>query len=261
MAWIFNDAQIDAHAGNLLAAWKLDETSGNRSDIVAAFTLTDVGGVASKTGKYDLGADFDHNDDALNYAGDVVRNKAQISASLWFYFDQVSIDQTLVYESVTGSDDPRLWITVTNTDVLLVGMRDAAAGALLFDTSVNTFSATAWYHLLAVIDTTGNNISAWVNGVEWINSAVVMGNFENGGVSQEGFDLGAIYGAVAPVHSNIVDGIIDEVVLWDTALVLADATALYNGGLGRFLYEPRRWDALHRVISPVDKVPLDALVW
>ena len=233
MSWKFGNPEIDEHHNNIIGMWKMDAASGDREDFYGSRTLSEVSGVvASAAGKDNLAADFELGDtEGLQNASEITRNITQYSISCWVWFETLpGTDQVVVWDSTASIGRTRLWVAATAADELRVGMRDTQAGAFIGASSVNTFNPTTWYHVLAVIDTVANNISAWVNNVNWINSALAMGNFHDSAAASD-WQVGRAIDTGGNPY-GYYDGLIDELYMWDTALDANDATALYNGGAG-----------------------------
>jgi len=229
MSWKFGTPELDAHHNNLIGVWKLDEASGNRLDGYGSRTLADGSGTTgSDTGKDNLAADFDSaNSDYLDNGSEITRNLAQFSISCWIYMNTISVNNYIVWEP-DDAGAVRMALISDHNNKLKMQFRDA--GGYVFKASSNAFGATTWYHILAVWDTTANKFLAWVNGVEWINENQAMANFKDVAAS-ENWRVGCGKpGGVA----TYADMRIDELYMWDTALAIADSTALYKSSNGTF---------------------------
>ena len=237
MSWKFGNPEIDDHHNNIIGMWPFDEASGTRYDYYGSRDLAEDGGVvASAAGKHNLAADFELGDtEALQNGEDITRNITQYSMSCWIWLESLpgAQDEIIVWESTGSVGYSRLYIAVDTSDRLSVGMRDSQSGSFKgVNSGANTFSAPTWYHILAVIDTVADNISAWVNTAQWINSGVAMGNFHDSASARD-WQVGRAISS-APAYYGWFDGLIDELYMWEDALDGNDATVLYNGGSGTF---------------------------
>jgi hypothetical protein len=229
---LFSNATLDALSGNLIAAWKLNETTGTRSALVGP-GLDGVGaavgyatGISGNAATGSGGATT-----FLRTTTDLVAGKAKISVSAWVYFSSITNAQVIISEGYSGG--ARLSIQKDASHKLLVLIRDNTP-TQKSTTSVNTFSAGQWYHVVVVVDTDADTINAWVNNTAWITDYAGATGAINS-ASGYGVSLAAYYTTSAAATLN---GSIDEVYVWDTAIATsasyAAVTALYNSGAGTF---------------------------
>lgn len=88
------------------------------------------------------------------------------------------------------------------------------------------FNDGNWHHVAATLDTSGNVLKIYVDGVD----QAVVKSFD--------FALTSIVNSADPVNIGafnsggvqLMDGHIDEPSLWDTALSASEVTAIYNSG-------------------------------
>jgi len=228
----FGHSVLDAHMEHLLHVWRMEESSGTRVDSVGSMDLSDPATAAQGTGKAGNCVDLERGgSDRLYNAAGLTGGKTIVSLSCWIKLESTGLAQAIAWEDTGVDGYSRYLITVTDSDTLKIYMRDSATGAYADAESVDTFSSGAWYHLLVVVDTVTDRIYAWVNGSEWINSSESMGAFHDAS-PMRGFQVGARYSSGSPVDH--FDGLIDEIYVWDSALGLAEAGLLYNGGDGIF---------------------------
>ncbi|NBO98578.1 MAG: hypothetical protein EBU90_00355 [Proteobacteria bacterium] len=84
-----------------------------------------------------------------------------------------------------------------------------------------SFSTGTWYHI--VVSRSNGLFRAWINGVD--QNVNYQSSYDFSGPIALGWD-GSNYGFG-------IDGTIDEVGIWEKALVQNDVNALYNGGVGK----------------------------
>jgi hypothetical protein len=209
----------------LRSYWKLDDTSDSHE----FNTLTNNGSVDfTNPGVIGNCATFDGTNH-LNVLREISRNKTTITFSAWVYFNTTGTVDYILNEATNVDGKSRIAIYKDSSDQLVIGMRDTSSGSYLSASSVNTFFSATKYHFLAHSDTVNDKIHGYVNGTEWINESVAMGNF---------YDATAFRRARMGLNiSNIngMEGWIDDIALYDeltltSGEVASLASQLYNSG-------------------------------
>lgn len=204
-------------SSGLVHYWTLNESSGSsRLDSVGSLTLSeDAGAVSSATGINGNAADFRSDP-----------SKVLATAATYSFSGAVSINCFFKATSVTGGPlghficgefpDPgelMLWIGEAGA----VGVE---GNGRFFTGSVATVDV--WHMLTLTFD--GTTTSAYLDGSVYNSSdGTVADTFTK-------FSIGdsADYGGDA------IDGLVDEIGIWDRGLSSQEVSDLWNGGTGRF---------------------------
>ena len=219
---------------NLISYWKLDETSGTRADSHGSNDLTDNNTVGSATGIINNGADFESTNseflsitDAAQSGLDLGAGGTDFSISFWFNAESLPSSgqyRTWFWKWVGGTNNRQYVIDLTNasgtykSSILLssTGSAGAYSSEVNFSTS---FSTATWYHFVYVYDASAGELKAYVNAsLEVTHTGTPTSIFDGNG----DFKVGAGQG--------YIDGVLDEVGVWDRTLDTTEISSLYNGG-------------------------------
>ena len=228
-----------AEAGSLYASlvsyWKLDETSGNRADVLGNHELEDNNTVTySASGKIGNCASFEKaNSESLSRAnanvGALKGDGGSWTFAMWINIDTPA-NNNLLASIWSGSGGDRGYRMVTkstsgtNCEIRFQATQEGSAGTI--QTAGNTsgeqitLAAGTWHYYIAQ-HRNGTDIRMRVNNSAWIDTAFT------GGVSASNTDwyLGQTF-----------DGLIDEAAFWSKAITDEECSWLYNGGYGLSLY-------------------------
>ena len=196
--------------------------SGNSSDgtIVNASWLTGQTGAPQLVEGYNRPMTFDGASDYLK-CGDVGNFTGSLSVSFWFYANTNGVSSRLIAKDMASGGAPR-WLIYKSTSPSLI---------LYFDDNVNTAAATSasfstyetWHHFAATI--TSGEQKIYIDGAS-------VGAVDTQTTSSFTTDNDLWIGRYA--SSSYFDGIINEVVLYDSVLTLAQVQVLAatgpNGG-------------------------------
>jgi hypothetical protein len=219
---------------NLVAYWKLNETSGTRADQTAnGNTLQDNNTVLYGTGKIDNAADFEAtNTEYLSIAhgsqtGLELTNN-DMSFSFWVNLETaVSASAVTIFSKNTGgagngyycqhytnAGSDKVWFTWEN------GSSDQAAAVMALGTGT-------WHHIVVTVDVSasGAGILFYLDG-----SAVTPVNVSGSNTTTSAGTRNFTMGGAASAGS--FDGLIDEFGVWDRVLTSGEVTTLYNSGNG-----------------------------
>jgi hypothetical protein len=210
---------------NLLAYYKMDESSGNAADSSGGgFNLTNNNTATFATGK-------------INNALSLVLASGQSQSS------------TAVGLAVTGNFTIQAWYKPTAAglsaaDCYIVFRWDGASNRnyqLIYEPGThNTFigfggnnygntsvtmTAGTWYHIVATYD--GSNVHIYINNTD---GGAVAATINPASAGTQTFFVGNI--TVAGSTTNGCDGLIDEVAVWTRALSSTEVSQLYNSGNG-----------------------------
>ena len=217
---------------NLVAAWELNEASGNGIDSIGSNNLTNNNSVSSGTGLI--------YSNARNFVASSSQSLSCIdSASL-----SLGLNQSFTIEA---------WVKKANAGVgVVIANKGNVTGAgdeyLLwlgtgsrFEGYIGNGSTTA-----NVNDTsTTPAVGSWAQAIFWYDSALqIIGITTNAGTAAttswtggtQDSSFGFAIGARGSDHASaFIDGLIGPVRFWKRALTSAERTELYNSGSGRDL--------------------------
>ena len=204
----------------LVAYWKFD---GNANDASGnGHNGTPTGGVAtSEVGKLNDCYDFDGADDFVTFGTNAAYETNYVSVSLWFKADRVAFEELLTKTTTVVTQ----WVIAkfsaapsTISFGVNVGGTALLADGILSDTKV-------WHHVVGTYD--GANIKIYCDGV-------LRGTTPHPGVITSLPTIPIYAGACNSGGSGAYyfDGKIDEIGLWNRALVQSEVTDLYQGGVG-----------------------------
>lgn len=211
-----------ALTNNLVAYWKLDESTGNASDSSGNGKTLTNNSVSYSAGKINNAGNFNGSNGQFSRS-DMGLAPGFISISFWV--KPTSLPTSGNFMSMiaryanfgTYGYDFRLHNDAGTQKIQFT------TGATYTVTSSTTLSTSVWSHLAVTAD--GSNMYLYLNGSQIATSAVSTLGSEN-----IDFFIGAInYGAGIQRYFN---GSIDEVGIWSRALSGAEVTQLYNSGAG-----------------------------
>ncbi len=218
---------------NLVAYWKLDESSGNASDSSGGgFTLTNNNTVAYVSAKINNGADFgtaNSNKNLVNTTRTGTVNMDR-SISMWIKIntDLTGGDTyTDVFEWAYGSSSNFVgyqvgYIRESSVNAFRVNRDRGCVGGESVKFNGPTASG-GFYHVVMTVSS--NTMSLYVNN-SFVSSIAL--NTGNGSCnSQDGFYVGS-----NRVGSGFSSVTVDEVGVWSKALTAGEITQLYNSGNG-----------------------------
>lgn len=211
---------------NIVAYWKLDESSGNAHDAVAdAYTLTNVGSFSYATAKINNGADFgaSNTTKGLNTANDLGINGGAVTMNVWVKINtEIASGTYNMLKCQSGTQDVIQYIDYEYNS----GTRRLHWRRFKFVTTVNDFvynitlGTSNWYMLTYTFD--GSDVKGYVNG-GYVGHVASSGN---------GSTALSEYFAIADTNGAYASAIFDECGVWSRALSQDEITSLYNGGAG-----------------------------
>ena len=164
-------------------------------------------------------------------AGNVtqINSATNLSVSLWFNLDNLTSGGARPVLMAGGPGTFYIWPD-TNTTLSYV------TGGVPHSFTVSTWSTGQWYHLTTVH--AGTSLEVYLDGSS-IGTATVSAVASNQG---NNLNIGHWTNGVGSV-GNYLDGKMDEVALFTSALSSSDVTAIYNSGVPADLtsYSPVGW--------------------
>jgi len=211
----FSGLQANDLTTGLLAHYPLD---GNASDVSGNGHHGTKHGVTPGTdrfGRPSKATSFDGNNDSISLpiGASLSTNSTDLTFSLWV--NSRATDNQDVLEQATDPVKGRSIITTRNSGTFSTNI----SGCGDFATQAN-YLRNSWYHVVVTNDVTGNSalVSLYLNGIS--KGSVTKSNPEP---SNENYLLGR-----ARVAGNYLDGLIDDVRIYNRALSASDVQALYN---------------------------------
>jgi hypothetical protein len=214
---------------DLVAAWKLDEASGNAIDIHDDNDLADTNTVTAGTGLvYATARDFEFDDTehfTLADNTDLSTGDIAFSIAIWFKPESVAGFPGLLnkYATSAGQREYTVYINAGDTEVKFQYSSDGTAESIV-STDSAAITAGNWYLVIIDHDPTGNETGIQLNNGTRKTASYSAGIFD--GTSP--FEIGTLQTGSFPF-----DGLIGPVYFWKRALTTDERTALYNGGAGK----------------------------
>lgn len=222
---------------NLVAYWKLDETSGTYYDSVYQNHLTNVG-VSSIGGKIGNAANFNRTSTnylwipSYNPAFDVGTNDS-FAVSMWVHLNEKSTSPTFISKSAQASPSGGFRIGYTSSgDRFIFTCFAGATGTTVSANNLGSPSNSTWYHILAQFNATNGQLSIAINGGT-ADTATISGTYTK---STAPLVIGTWSNSGTPMSANSTYGAnayIDGVGFWNgRTLTNTEKSALYNSGNG-----------------------------
>ncbi|WUH89251.1 LamG domain-containing protein [Streptomyces sp. NBC_00433] len=211
------------------AEWQLDDAAGatQAAGTAGERTLSVVGSpTLGAPGRSGTAIDFNGTDSYLQSDIPTVHTDAGMTVAAWVKLDRMPTTAAIV-AAQPGNDAPGFELYYShdlNRWVFNQYSADTAAA-----TPVRAMSATAggvaagqWYHLLGSYDASKHTLALYVNGT-------LMGttSYTTAWDARRGLQIGA--GSYSGAPASFFPGTIDDVRIYDKALVAADITHLANG--------------------------------
>jgi hypothetical protein len=208
---------------NLLAYWKLDESSGNASDSTASgLTLTNNNTATYSAGKINNGVNLNGSNQSLRRAPTITGLPNTVfTLAGWFKLNNTT-DCVMACFGLDGSN--------TGAALQLSGSKfttEFQIGSGTGKVQGSVISTGVWYHVAFVCD--GSNVTLYVDG----SSAGSVSRGSGQANSSGAIILGAWVSSGGAVNGNFMNGSIDEIGLWTRALSGAEISQLYSSGSGR----------------------------
>ena len=201
---------------NLIAYWRLDESSGNASDSVGSRTATNTS-VTYATGKIGNGAVFNGTSSTMSFSAFTTLTTT-FSINCWVNFSGVTGNQIFFMAGTSGAG--AIYISRMNASGNLTFTEQAVAD---YD-SGTVLPATGWNMVTVVKNGDGaNNLTQYINGVQTATTNSVGSVAAGAGTGYFGSFNGT---------SNWFNGTLDEVGVWTKALYQLEISQLYADGGG-----------------------------
>ena len=210
---------------NIVAYYKLDESSGNAIDSVASFDLTNNNTAAYASGKINNAVDFGsgNTNKSLTRADNLgITGDEALTISGWVKLnDEIAADEWEFFGHSDDSANPN-YINLRysyNGGTRRLGISTGFSLNSLYEITLGTAN---WYHLIITRDAS-NNTELFVNSV-----SQGTGSDAAQDVNANAFAIGQ----TAESSDKFSSVLVDEVGVWNRVLTQAEIEVLYNGGSG-----------------------------
>lgn len=204
---IEEDVQISLSVP-FIRAYKLEDLTDSKgnADLVASGTPVSVAGKNNDAFEYDGVSEY--------HESDWVPSSSSWSVSIWLNPSSFS---GAAYVGAHDLSDHRCYLGFNSSGRFVIGVGDGFA----IDGPSQTTGQ--FYHLVVTWDGSGSS-KGYLNSVLKVTDSITFS-----GSSSENFAIGTALG-----FTSFVDGVVDEVYIFDGELQQSDVDLLYNSGAGNF---------------------------
>lgn len=208
---LFNDA-------NLQGYWKLesdgtDETANNND-------LTERNSPIYVAGAFGNGVDLESGSSQQLDITDVAQTGLDFTSDFSIYF-AVNAESLTAIRGVCGKDDGSNGYAVGIATDGRVRFITRGLSEITTQTDASAITTGTWYYVAAVWDNTANTKTIYIDGEQAKQSTSITGNIAGNAAK---FVIGAERDTF-----NYMDGIIDDLAIFDRALTDNEILALYKG--------------------------------
>jgi hypothetical protein len=204
---------------NLVAYWKLDESSGLPQDSFGNHhVITNNGASIGQIGKINKGVTFERaNNDVLilgNHSDLQMGNK-NFTYSAWIYANSIT-DPGTFSGILGGAESQQFLLRSWEAENYRLYFGDQFSALPIYDKK--------WYHVALTYNDANDDLTFYVNNVSdnyTCDTSTLNAYVKWIGARSDGWEN---------VYS--FDGIVDEVGIWDRTLTPSDVSLLYNNGCG-----------------------------
>lgn len=223
----------------LIAYYKLNDTTNTIIDSVGGFNFTNNGATLGETGILHRAVGFDGT--SGKYIGGTSAYAHQtyddVTVSLWYKPNSVTGISYLYVDQndIIGSPLHVGPVIRTSGTGIYPGYQTYNSGGNQNWGNYYTLQIGVWVNITITINRAANTFTSYVNGNQWPAS---MSNMTY--QAAEFLATTSIGSASYPVN-----GVIDDVKIWNRALTLCEVKANYNDGLGTDLSSPFKYGKLY----------------
>jgi len=215
-------------SGNAQGYWKLEETSGTRYDETGNDNdLTEVNTVGYAAGKIGDAADFERTNDEYLYIADDDQTgldiTGEITISAWIKREEANrVHQ--ICEKSNEDNNERSYMFFINADNELIFRvsTDGKSGTNVSAESAGTIASGSWAHVAATHNQSTDELQVYINGSANGSAVPFSDNLHD---STARFNIGARHDGPMEYH---FDGLIDEVIIWNTSLTADEIQQVYE---------------------------------
>ena len=208
---------------NIVAYWKLDESSGDAIDAHASFDLTNTNTVTYSTGIINNGAYFgsSNTNKVLRISNDLGIGSGSVSISAWIY------RQTGDFMFPVHIQDATTHVAYSlkyESGIKAVRNR---IGTSEDQTTAQSVTINTWTHVVLTYD--GTTVRCYVNN----GTPQTVSSSGNGASSgTDAFAIGSGINDGTGSSEFFFNGNVDEVGVWSRALTAGEVSELYASGVG-----------------------------
>ena len=216
----------DVYGSGLISAWFLERTSGDVIDETGTNNGTNVGATRGVAGRLNNAFDFEADEDDYVNMGDKIDGIEEISIALWFKPESIiATERQFVSKDDETKGRSYDFSTTASGKVKLFLWDDGDVGYQTFTDDV-VLSVGTWTHVIVTADVPTDTVKIYINGLEVeVNHA--LGPW-TGTTIRDSTSILMIGRREYSGSEQPVDGIIDEIEIWDKVLSPAEALIVSN---------------------------------
>jgi len=218
-----NSDQADSEpVEGAVSYWKFDEGAGPTANDSVDGNHGTIQGAQWTEGIVNGALDFDGSSYVKTATSSNLNLHGQdVSIVAWVKFHKLEYSYDCIYSYGSSGGWYTLYVTYINTPHMRIGSDYLDGGTELYEEQ--------WYHLVGVYDNSAGTITLYVNSVE--DSSKSSASW-GGSIS----DTYAVIGAYRSLTSEYIDGIVDEVAVYNRVLTPEEVREQYRKGLSRHGY-------------------------
>lgn len=210
---------------NIVAYWKLDESSGNATDATGGgFTLTNTNTVSYAAAIRNNGADFtaSNTNKSLRVNSNLGIDGGNITIAGWIYlYDQTGL---IAFQTQSATSQVEYSFKIEGGGVKANRNKISVAEN---QTTAYTLSNSTWYHCALTYD--GATVTLYVNGT---SRATVASSGNGSTTTQNATSLGCDVNTGTGSNQFFNNMKADEFGVWSRALSSGEISSLYHSGGG-----------------------------
>lgn len=203
---------------NLVAYYKLDETSGSTSiDSTGTNNSTNYNASVNQTGKIDKAYSFNGSSAYLQSSSQSFTGNANYTITAWIKTDVANTYQVILSNGIE-STKAGLKFKINDNNTIGADLANAAGPS-----STSTISTGTWYFV--TLTKSSDTYQIYINGFTNGSSVTITSsNISVAGTQRISKDVSS--------GTGYFNGLIDEIGIWTRALSSSEIAELYNSGTG-----------------------------
>jgi hypothetical protein len=217
---------------SLLAYYKLDDTTGTTVYSTVGRVNGTTNATVNATGKLGKAIDIAANEKSIviPYGSRIIPTGTTMTVAFWVKFDAMStaLSRTCRLLRLNNSTNFTMDLYVSATDSTIEGNVKDSEDNIYYIHANTSLVVDTWYHIVCVVSS-GSDTKIYVNGVDDTNGTdtnTFSGNIKAG-------DEGWVFGNTVSDGNYAIDGVIDEIAIFNNAFNQGGVTYYYNEGNGR----------------------------
>ena len=199
------------------------------NDALGTYNGTLTNGATYGTGIISNGFSLDGVNDYIDLGNNLdFDGSTPFSFSAWVYINTGTGIKTII-SKMSNVLPSTGYLFFVNNRVLQVILRETASTNEIYNYSSSTaVPVTSWCHCMVTYDGSKNasGMKLYVNGI--LNNIIFTDNFTGSSSNTNSANIGARFGS-----DFFMNGLVDEVGVWDRELSASEVTELYNSGAGK----------------------------